>query len=44
VETAVAVHLGLDVATVAMDVALVVENITDEAQTFVAALIGTAVD
>ena len=41
-ETAVGVRLALDTATVAMDIALVVENITSDNQTFQAALIGTA--
>ena len=41
-ETAVGVRLALDTATVAMDIALVVENITQDNQTFQAALIGTA--
>ena len=37
-----ACSLALDTATVAMDIALVVENITADNQTFQAALIGTA--
>jgi hypothetical protein len=41
-ENAVGVRLALDTATVAMDIALVVENITSDNQTFMAALIGTA--
>jgi len=40
-EVAVGVRLALDTATVAMDIALVVENITSDNQTFQAALIGT---
>ena len=40
-ETAVGVRLALDTAVVAMDIALVVENITSDNQTFQAALIGT---
>jgi hypothetical protein len=36
------VKVALDVATVAMDIALVVENITSSNQTFMAALVGTA--
>ena len=41
-ELSVGVRLALDTATVAMDIALVVENITSDNQTFQAALIGTA--
>jgi len=41
-ENSVGVRLALDTATVAMDIALVVENITSDNQTFMAALIGTA--
>ena len=41
-EVSVGVRLALDTATVAMDIALVVENITSDNQTFQAALIGTA--
>jgi hypothetical protein len=40
-EVAVGVRLALDTAVVAMDIALVVENITCDNQTFQAALIGT---
>src|SRR5271166_1204562 len=40
-EVAVGVRLALDTATVAMDISIVVENITSDNQTFQAALIGT---
>ena len=42
-ETAIGVRLALDVAVVAQDIALVVENVSDHDETFMAALIGTAV-
>jgi len=41
-ETAVGVRLALDTATVAQDIAVVVENISQDNQTFMATLIGTA--
>jgi hypothetical protein len=41
-ENAVGVRLALDTATVAQDIALVVENISSDNATFMAALIGTA--
>jgi hypothetical protein len=41
-ENAVGVRLSLDTATVAQDIALVVENVSPDTQTFIAALIGTA--
>jgi len=41
-ETAVGVRLALDTATVAQDIAVVVENISHDNQTFMATLIGTA--
>ena len=41
-EVAVGVRLALDTATVAQDIAVVVENISSDNQTFMATLIGTA--
>ena len=41
-ETAIGVRLALDAATVAMDIALVVENTSRKMRAFRAALIGTA--
>ena len=38
------IHIALDPADIAMDVALVVENVTEDSQTFQAALIGTAAE
>ena len=44
VPTARSIRFALDRAVVAQDIAIVVENVTEEAQTFMATLIGTAME